>query len=277
MLSAAFANRLAPSSSSTAEHASVIVLSDSQLEPSLVVLRQFVHSALDASTASAKQNNNKSDQARHGRQRQRQRRPQEEDEEQNVVLISLEQAPERRILPTTSPATRERERVRIIDATLSGPYGHAAAALSSTTRHVDLSGGSGGGRHDPTTLLLTAVRDSIAEMDRSGGDGGGRREGLGERALPPPGEEKEEAGDDEQSKRPVLVVIDSVNALADEFSAAGVDGGGEGSAAAARCIKRVWETLRGRRGAFFADSRISLLGANYITLGWFDTPNQMEE
>ena len=273
MLSAAFANRLVPSSSSTAEHASVIVLSDSQFEPSLVVLRQFVHSALDSSTASAKQNKNKSDQARYGRQQTRQRRPQE----QNVVLISLEHAPER-ILPTTSPATRERERVRIIDATLAGPYSRHAAALSATTRHVDLSGGSRGGRHDPTTLLLNAVRDSIAEMDRSGGGGGGgvggRREGAGERALPPPGEEEEEAGDDEQSKRPVLVVIDSVNALADEFSAAGV-GGGAGSAAAARCIKRVWETLRGRRGAFRVFA-YSLPGANYITLGWFNTPDSMK-
>lgn len=180
MLSAAFTNRLSPASS-TADHASVIVLSDSQFEPSLVVLRQFVHAALRDASSSARVSDqsttpkNRNDQARYGRQRQRQRRPKDRDEEQNVVLISLEHAPERILPTTTCPATRERERVRIIDATLSGPYCcTSATTASSTTRHVDLSGDSAG--HDPTTLLLNAIRDSIAEMDRSArrpGGGGG--------------------------------------------------------------------------------------------------------
>ncbi|TKA58298.1 hypothetical protein B0A53_00035 [Rhodotorula sp. CCFEE 5036] len=106
MLSAAFTNRLSPASS-TADHASVIVLSDSQFEPSLVVLRQFVHAALRDASSSARVSDqsttpkNRNDQARYGRQRQRQRRPKDRDEEQNVVLISLEHAPER-ILPTTT-------------------------------------------------------------------------------------------------------------------------------------------------------------------------------
>lgn len=254
MLSAAFSNRIVPASSSTAEHASVVVLSDSQFEPSLVVLRQFVHSALEAPSSASlvnqsttSQQNDK--QARFGRQQRQRQRPRPQ-EEQNVVLISLEQAPER-ILPT-SPAALLRggreQRVRIIDATpLSGLY---APALSSspTTRHVDLS--SEYGQHDPTTLLLDAVRDSIAEMDRSARRGGGDGSSL----VPPPQTQQQQqqheaaAEDGEQkSKRPVLVVIDSVNALADELASSTTGGGG--AAAAARCIKRIWETLRGRRGA----------------------------
>ncbi|GAA5961391.1 hypothetical protein JCM8115_003429 [Rhodotorula mucilaginosa] len=250
MLSAAFTNRLSPASS-TADHASVIVLSDSQFEPSLVVLRQFVHAALRDASSSARVSDqsttpkNRNDQARYGRQRQRQRRPKDRDEEQNVVLISLEHAPERILPTTTCPATRERERVRIIDATLSGPYCcTSATTASSTTRHVDLSGDSAG--HDPTTLLLNAIRDSIAEMDRSARRPGG---GGGSSLPPQTQQEAEEAAEEgKHSKRPVLVVIDSVNALADEFSCSTTTGGG-GCAAAARCIKRIWETLRGRRGS----------------------------
>ncbi|BGP54569.1 hypothetical protein JCM8202v2_002156 [Rhodotorula sphaerocarpa] len=198
MLSAAWANRLAVPSH--ADHAALVVVSDSQLEPALLVLRQFVHSALlpaatPAATATARP---RASRAPHG-------------SEQNVLLVCFEQAPERLLPPA---GTFEPNRVEVVDASLAGPYlappGQAPRATSHSrvrTQQVDLSG-SNGTRH-----LNDAVANAVGRLANAGTDGG--------------------------APRPVTIVIDSVNVLAEEVR------GGNGEAL--RAVKRIYEGLRGCR------------------------------
>ncbi|GAA5975528.1 hypothetical protein JCM10908_005191 [Rhodotorula pacifica] len=206
MLSAALSNRLHPptaSSGAAANHAAVIVLSDSQFESSLLVLRQFIRQAL---RSSASETTTTTSSYAPGRSKVQQRR--REREKEKVVLVCVEQPPER-LLPTT-PDDWDPRRVHIVDATLSGPYASTSTASASgmtcsTKQQVDLS------LPDGLTALLSAIQSAINEKE------------------------------DEDGPAPVLVVIDSVNALADEMAGT--------TAEALRCVKRIGEMLRGRRGS----------------------------
>lgn len=210
MLSAAWANRLAVPSH--VDHAALVVVSDSQLEPALLVLRHFVHSALlpAATPAAAATARPRASRPPHG-------------SEQNVLLVCFEQAPERLLPPA---GTFEPNRVEVVDASLAGPYlalpGQAPRAASRSrvrTQQVDLSG-SNGTRH-----LTDAVANAVGRLS-SAGTGGG-------------------------APRPVTVVIDSVNVLAEEAR------GGNGEAL--RAVKRIWEGLRGRRKGMLSSQKCSLI------------------
>ncbi|GAA5869632.1 hypothetical protein JCM3774_005498 [Rhodotorula dairenensis] len=223
MLSAAFSNRLvvpsAASASSSAppqqHHAAVVVVSDSELEPSLGILSHFVRSAFEPASSPRARREGEGDSVARG---------------DKVVLLCLEQSPDRILrLGSESPAGFDPSRLEIIDATLSGPYHHQAAASRSAPaaarqHRVDLS------LPDGLSTLLEAVQAAIiGNHDNHHDDDDSASSTAGKK----------------RQRRPVTVVIDSVNALVDSCAT----GNGDGVAAASRCLKRIWQALRGRRGS----------------------------
>ncbi|GJN87608.1 hypothetical protein Rhopal_000563-T1 [Rhodotorula paludigena] len=179
MLDAALANRLAPPAS-TSQHAPLLVLSDTLLQPSLVVLRHFIASALSTPAAPP-------------------RRPAQP---QRVVLLCAEQDTHKLLPPHGS---YDAQRVSIVDATLAAPYASSSSApLASAASHalVDLSSSEG------AQQLVRAAEEAVGR-----------------------------AADDE----PVLLVLDSANALADEL-----DGG---IVSAVKVVKKVLDVLKGRKGS----------------------------
>ncbi|GAA6000205.1 uncharacterized protein JCM10292_004033 [Rhodotorula paludigena] len=179
MLDAAVSNRLAPPASSS-QHAPLLVLSDTLLQPSLVVLRHFIASALSTPAAPP-------------------RRPAQP---QRVVLLCAEQDPHK-FLP--AHGAYDAQRVSVVDATLAAPYASSSSApLASAASHalVDLSSAEG------AQQLVRAAEEAV---------------GRG-------------AADE-----PVLLVLESVNALADEL-----DGG---VVSTVKVVKRLLDVLKGRKGS----------------------------
>ncbi|BGP46928.1 hypothetical protein JCM10450v2_002780 [Rhodotorula kratochvilovae] len=120
-----------------------------------------------------------------------------------VVLLATAHSPVRLLPP---PGTYDPAHVRVVDASLAAPYASTSSAASyACAKHtqVDLSSPEG------AAALLAAAKAAIAAS------------GAGE--------------------GPVLVVLDSANALADELH------GGVGDAA--RVVKGCLESLKGRKGA----------------------------
>ncbi|GAA6055943.1 hypothetical protein JCM3770_005608 [Rhodotorula araucariae] len=122
-----------------------------------------------------------------------------------VVLVAAE-TPPRRLLPTPAGSAYDARHVRIVDGSLASPYASSSAAAAPACAawvQVDLATPTGGAD------LVAAASEAIAHSA--------------------------------DAAEPLLVVVDSANAIADELE--------RGAAGAVTVVKGVLEALKGRPGA----------------------------
>ncbi|BGP23611.1 hypothetical protein JCM10295v2_002512 [Rhodotorula toruloides] len=173
MLNHALSNRLHPPPNTS--HAPLILISDSLLQPALLILRQFVSDALIGSDGSSSSVT--------GRGR--------------VVLLCCEQDPAKLLPPN---GTHDERRVTVLDASFDSQL---LPSLPSTSTSQ--------GPRTTYPSRATLQSEILSAVKEGNGEGG------------------------------VTVVLDSVNALGDYLE------GGEGESM--RCLKKVWEALRGQKGS----------------------------